>query len=437
MINNALELQARRKKIFDAMSNNSIAILSAAEICYRNNDTEYPYRQCSYFNYVTGWPEPSAVALLMKTSNRCQFILFCQPKDPAKEQWTGIRQGPEGACLHFLADEAYPIAELTEKMLSWLANVETMYTIFSINSPLEVSIRTWIDTLQKRGRQGVHAPHVIKDLRIILDERRLFKSPEEQQQIRTACEIASEGHRQAMRHCRPGLWEYEIEAVLLNEFYKRGSHYPAYTSIVAGGANACVLHYVDNADQLQDNSLLLIDAGAEYEGYASDITRTFPVNGRFNTHQQAVYECVLASQQAAIAAVRPGLPWNALQKIILEILVQGLVDLKVLTGDVNQLIAEKAYAPFYMHTSGHWLGCDVHDVGDYKVNNEWRALEAGMVFTVEPGLYFNPMDQKIPEALRGIGIRIEDDIGVTEKGYISFSDVPKTVKEIEQWMRAD
>lgn len=431
----AAEFQARRKKIFEAMPDNSIAFLSAAEICYRNNDTEYPYRQCSYFHYVTGWPEPASIAVLLKTHNKTQYILFCQPKDPAKEQWTGLRQGPAGACQQFLADDAYPLSELSERVLPWLMTVDTIYYIFNAHTALEMHIRGWIDTLQKRVRQGVQAPHELKDLRSILDPLRLFKSPMEQQFMLQACEIASEGHRQAMLQCRPGLWEYEIEAVLLNEFYKRGSHYPAYPSIVAGGANACILHYVQNADQLQDNSLLLIDAGAEYECYASDITRTFPINGRFNANQQAVYEIVLASQLSAMEAIRPGVAWHTLQEIIIKTLVQGLVDLKILKGNVADLIEQKAYARFYMHNSGHWLGLDVHDVGDYKIEQQWRPLEPGMVFTVEPGLYLNPTDLQIPEAYRGIGIRIEDDIIVTSEGHASFSDVPKTVKEIEQFMR--
>lgn len=427
--------EARRKKIFDAMADNSIAFLSAAAIQYRNNDTEYPYRQCSYFHYVCGWPEPSAIAVLWKRPEGERFILFCQPKDPAKEQWTGLRIGPEGAKEHYGADEAYPIDALTETVLPWLSTVDTLYTIFNSPSSLEAQIRSWIESLQKRTRQGIQAPHALQDLRTIVDELRLFKSAEEQQLLRTACEIASEGHRQAMLQCRPGMWEYEIEATLLHEFYKRGSHYPAYPSIVAGGKNACILHYVANADRLNDGDLLLIDAGAEYGLYASDITRTFPVNGQFTRCQQAVYEVVLAAQLEAIASVRPGVPWQSLQATVLKIMVQGLIDLKVLKGDVNTLIEQRAYAPFYMHNSGHWLGLDVHDVGDYKRDQQWRALEAGMVFTVEPGLYFNPTHPDIPDALRGIGIRIEDDVLVTAQGHEVFSDVPKTVQEIEQFMR--
>lgn len=426
---------ARRKQVFDAMANDSIAILSAASTVYRNADAEYPYRQCSYFHYLTNWQEPNTVAVLIKQGGVGRYVLFCQAKDPAKEQWTGYRQGPEGALAHFDADEAYPIATLTEKMLPWMKAVRTIYYLFNLHPPLEKMLHEWQTTLQDQVREGVHAPHIMEDLRLLLDPMRLIKSNEEQSLLQKACDIASSGHRQAMRRCRPGMWEYEIEAVLLYEFYRQGSRFPAYSSIVAGGDNACILHYVNNSAQLKDNQLLLIDAGAEYEQYASDITRTFPINGRFTKIQQAVYECVLAAQEAALAVAKSGQPWDAMQKAILKVLVSGLIDFKVLKGNVDELIAEKAYAPFYMHNSGHWLGQDVHDVGDYKVDGNWRPLEPGMVLTIEPGLYFNPDDSTVPDDLKGIGIRIEDDVLITTQGPKVLSDVPKTVQEIENWMQ--
>lgn len=432
----SIAFETRRQAVFDAMADNSIAFLSAQSVVTRNNDTEYPYRQCSYFHYLTGWPEPNALAVLFKTGGKGRTIMFCQPKDPAKEKWTGRRQGPQGALEHFKVDEAYPLEVLTEKIVPWLTQVNTIYYLFNLHPQVENHIRSWLESLKKHVRQGVSSPHALKDLRVIVDACRLIKSSEEQQLIQKACDISSAAHQEAMLKCRPGMWEYEIEATLLYEFYRQGSHFPAYPSIVAGGENACILHYVQNADRLKNNDLLLIDAGAEFEGYASDITRTFPVNGRFTKTQQAVYECVLAAQMAAIDVVKPGVPWSIMQETILKVMVTGLVDLKVLQGDVSTLIEEKAYAPFYMHNSGHWMGLDVHDVGDYKTPaGDWCPLASGMVMTIEPGLYFDPQDPKVPESLKGIGIRIEDDILVTEKGCRVLSEVPKTVSEIEALMQ--
>jgi len=423
--------QAIRKSIFDKMHNNSILLLAAAPTCYRNGDAEYPYRQESTFYYLTGFEESDAIVALIKQGNRHQFILFCQEKDPALEQWTGARAGVIDACKVFGADEAFSIKEVEKKLPDLLNGLETIYYLIDAQPAFEKIVFSALKTLRHKVRQG-ETPYQFIDVRAIVNELRLIKTPQEVAWIRTACEISVEGHQQAMTHCRPGMHEYALEGVLLEAFYKRGARNVAYTSIVAGGNNACTLHYTRNNAPLKDNTLVLIDAGAEYQGYAADITRTFPVNGKFTPAQQAIYELVLAAQQAAIATIAPGLAWDNIQKTLLTVLVQGLVDLKILQGNVATLIEEKAYLPFYMHSSGHWLGLDVHDVGSYQYQGSARTLSPGMVLTIEPGLYLSENLPNLAPQWQGIGVRIEDDICVTPAGHdVLTQGLPKTVKELE------
>jgi Xaa-Pro aminopeptidase len=311
-----------------------------------------------------------------------------------------------------------------------------VYYLINTDKDFERKIFSSIQTLSRKVRQGVVVPHQFVDLRVILDENRLIKSDDELKLMRKACEISAHAHMEAMQQCQVGMHEYELEAILLQEFYRHGSRYPAYSSIVATGNNACTLHYTRNTAKIQNHDLVLIDAGAEYQYYAADITRTFPANGQFTKEQHAIYELVLASQVAAIEQVAPNTPWDNAQQTILNILVQGLVDLKILQGDVQSLIQEKAYFPFYMHNSGHWLGMDVHDVGEYKQQGKWRTLQPGMVFTIEPGLYISENNLNVEEKWRGIGIRIEDDIVVTKQGYdVLTKDVIKTPAQIEKLMK--
>lgn len=427
--------KARRQKVFAKMQDNSIAILSAAPMQHRNSDTEHPYRQDSHFLYLTGFDESFAIAVLIKQGNKQQFILFCQERDPAAEQWTGSRAGTQGAVEHFGADEAFPINEASFRFNTLLEGIQSIYFLVNNQSEFDQRILSWVDAQHKKSRKGIDAPSILIDLRLILDEMRLFKTKEEVAILKKTCDISAHAHVRAMQECKVGMFEYELEATLLYEFYRHGSRNVAYPCIVAAGDNACVLHYTRNNAKIKEHDLVLIDAGAEIEGYAADITRTFPANGKFTPAQQAIYELVLASQLAAIEAITKTATWDLMQKTILMVLVQGLVDLKILKGDVATLIEEKAYLPFYMHNSGHWLGLDVHDVGHYKVQNGWRTLENGMVFTVEPGLYISDSNQQVDAKWRGIGVRIEDDILIDNTPIVLTHGVPKTVTEIEKIMR--
>lgn len=428
--------QERRQRFFSHMIDNSMALLSAAPVQYRNSDTEYPYRQESYFHYLTGFDESYAIAVMIKQQGKERYVLFCQDRDEAAEQWTGPRAGIKGAVETFGADEAYPISEAATRFPDIFFGINTIYYLISTHPAFDKKLFTWINALRTKTRSGVATPFRFIDLRVPLGEMRVIKTAEEIDAMKMACDISARAHIQAMKHCRIGMHEYDLEGILLREFYKKGSRYPAYPSIVAGGNNACILHYTKNDALLNDGDLVLIDAGAEFDYYASDITRTFPVNGKFTAEQQAIYELVLASQTAALECIAPNVTWDVLQKQIIEVLVTGLVDLKILKGQVNALIEEKAYLPFYMHNSGHWLGMDVHDVGDYRMGDHWRTLVPGLVFTVEPGLYLSHDNKKVPEKFRGIGVRIEDNVLVTEQGKTILTELaPKTVAEIEKTMK--
>ncbi len=421
----------RRAQLAKQLQEGAAIVANGPEVI-RNRDSHYAYRFDSYFHYLTAFPEPEAVCVVI-AGTPPRSILFCRDKDAEREIWDGFRYGPEAAQQTFGFDEAYPMTQLDEKLPEFLANQPRLAYLVGEDAAWDGQVLGWLNAVRAKSRAGVSAPQEIVDVRRWLDEMRLFKDDSELGIMRRAAAISSVAHRRAMSKTRPGRFEYEIEAELLHDFVRHGARHPAYTSIVAGGANACVLHYVDNSAQLKDGDLLLIDAGCELDGYASDITRTFPVNGAFSEPQRAIYELVLQAQLAAIDKVRPGARWNEPHDAALRVLVQGMVDLKLLQGEVDGLIEQEAYKRFYMHRTGHWLGRDVHDAGDYKMQGNWRELLPGMVLTVEPGFYIRPADD-VPATFHNIGIRIEDDVAVTGTGHDVLSSAPKTVAEIEACM---
>lgn len=425
---------ARRQRLLKTIGD-GVAVVPTAPEAIRNRDSHHPYRFDSYFWYLSGFPEPEAVLVLIG-GKKPKSILFCREKHEEREIWDGYRYGPKAAKSAFGFDAAYPIEQFDKKLAELLVDRDTLWHAVGHDDAWDARIAKALNAVRAQGRAGKTAPRIIRDLRFELDAMRLVKDATEAEIQQRSADIASAGHARAMRACRPGMAEYALEAELTYEFRKRGADAHAYTPIVAGGANACVLHYVSNDKMLNDDSLVLIDAGCEVAGYAADITRTFPVNGRFNAAQKDVYEIVLAAQAAAIANTAPSRHFMAGHEAAVRVLTQGMIDLKLLTGDLDHLIEKGAYSRFYMHRTGHWLGLDVHDAGEYKVGKEWTKLVPGMTLTVEPGLYIRPAAD-IPPALAGIGIRIEDDVRVTEQGCEVFTSAPKTVAEIEEIMRHD
>jgi Xaa-Pro aminopeptidase len=432
------DFKRRRRRLASAMQAPAVAIVAAASEVIRNRDVHYPYRQDSDFQYLTGFPEPEAMAVLAPGRKEGEYLLFCRPHDEEKELWEGRRAGVEGAQEHYGVDEAYAIEEADELVPKLLENCERVYYPLGTNAELDQRVMRWINFVRTKARKGIRAPVELISLDHLVHEQRLVKSKQELRIMRKAAHISAGAHREVMHLCRSGMWEYELEAAFAHACALHGGRFQAYPPIVGSGANACVLHYVDNRHQLCDGDLVLIDAGCEYGGYASDITRTFPVNGRFSEPQREVYDLVLAAQAAAIKKARPGNRWDEPHRAAVRVLTHGLVELGLLPGtkkDVRKLIKEEKYKPFYMHRTGHWLGMDVHDVGDYKVGGEWRTLEPGMVMTVEPGLYIPGDKEEVPERYRNIGIRIEDDLVITEDGNeVLSADAPKTVADIESWM---
>ena len=423
----------RRKRLQTQMQR-GIAVIPTAPEVVRNADAHYDYRHDSHFYYLTGFSEPEAVVVLV-AGEKMQTILFCREKNAEREVWDGFRYGPDAASEKFGFDAAYPIAQLDEKLNELMGNQPVLYYPIGADASWDARIIKLREAVKAKARSGIRAPDEIRDVRQLLNEMRLIKDVQEQDIMRRAAKISCEAHRRAMRFTRPGQYEYEVEAELLHEFCRHGARQPAYTSIVAGGANACTLHYVGNNASLNAGDLLLIDAGCELGGYASDITRTFPVNGRFSAAQKDVYEIVLAAQAAAIHAAQPGRLWNAPHEAALRILARGFIDLKLCSGSVESVLETESYKQFYMHRTGHWLGMDVHDVGEYKTGEQWRPLQPGMVLTVEPGCYIRPTDG-IPKELWNIGIRIEDDVLITARGNeVLTLDAPKTVMDIEEVMR--
>lgn len=414
------EYQARRQKLADHLPSNSLAVIPAGKEVLRNGDAHYRFRQSSDFYYLTGFQEPDGL-LLVTSGPESKSILFNQPRDPEKEQWTGKRLGQEAAPEVLGVDIAYCMDELDRYFPEYLANQYAVY--FSVGCCAEWEARllkTWRKVAGKI-RQGIHAPEALFDLSPILSEMRLFKSPAELDLMRKAADFSVAAHRRAMQACRHLTNESQLEAEWLYELTRQGCRNTAYDPIVASGENACILHYTKNDAMLSQGDLILIDAGGEFENYAADITRTFPSSGRFSDAQREIYRLVLQAQRAGMARIRPGCPWHEIQSAIVSVLTTGLVELGILHGRVDELIANQAYRPFYMHQSGHWLGLDVHDVGQYKVDSRWRPLASGMVLTVEPGIYIHPKTPDIDARWLGIGIRIEDDIHVTNDGFENFS----------------
>ncbi len=421
----------RRRRLLDKIE--GVIILPTAIHHVRNRDSHYPFRFDSHFYYLTGFTEPDA-ALVMVAGKSPKSMLFCLEKDMEREIWDGYRFGPEGAKDAFLFDEAHPISALEAMLPQLLADQPAVSYPLGQDEKWDARVLSALNAVRARGRSGISAPAEIRDIRPEIDEMRLFKDEYEISLMRRAANIASNAHKLAMKSARPGMMEYEIEAEFLREFRRMGAQAPSYTPIVAGGENACILHYVENNAALKDGDLLLIDAGCELDGYASDITRTFPVNGSFTSAQKEIYELVLAAQDAALSEIKPGASWNSPHEAAVRVLAQGLVDLAFCKGSVDAVVESGDYRRFYMHRTGHWLGLDVHDVGSYKIEGAWRKLEPGMVLTVEPGCYIRPAED-IPEVYWNIGIRIEDDVHVTESGHEILSrDTPKSVKAIEEWM---
>ena len=426
---------AERRERFMEKMKDGVAVVFAASETIRSNDTEYKFRQNSYFHYLTGFPEPDAVAVFLPGHPEHRYVLFVRPRDPEKETWTGRRAGPEGAKERFGADAAFPLEQLPELLPTYLENAGTLYFAFGRNPEHDKKINTALDAVRAKVREGVKPPATVVDATVILNEMRLRKTPEELDLMRKAAAISREAHKEAMRAVHPGMREYELEAIIEYVFRRHGASAPGYGTIVGSGVNATILHYVENSAVCRDGDLVLVDAGAEYEGYSGDITRTFPANGKFTPAQRELYEVVLDAQLRGIDCVRAGRPFNEYHDTAVRALVEGMVRLGILEGEVDKLIEEEAYKPYYMHRTGHWLGLDVHDVGEYRDGEPWRTLEPGMVLTVEPGLYFAEDRTEVPEKYRGIGIRIEDDILVTEGDPENLTEgTPKTVEEVEAVM---
>ncbi|WP_288502463.1 Xaa-Pro aminopeptidase [uncultured Pseudomonas sp.] len=429
------EYARRRKALMAQMVPNSIAILPAAAVAIRNRDVEHVYRQDSDFQYLSGFPEPEAVIALIPGREHGEYVMFCRERNPERELWDGLRAGQEGAVRDFGADDAFPIADIDEILPGLIEGRERVYSAMGSNPEFDRRLMDWINVIRSKARLGAQPPNEFVALDHLLHDMRLYKSAAEVKVMRTAAEISAKAHVRAMQACRPGLHEYSLEAELDYAFRQGGAKMPAYGSIVAAGRNGCILHYQQNYAPLKEGDLVLIDAGCEIDCYASDITRTFPVSGRFSSEQKAIYELVLSAQAAAFAEIAPGKHWNHAHEATVRVITEGLVELGLLKGDVQSLIESEAYRAFYMHRAGHWLGMDVHDVGDYKVGGEWRVLEPGMALTVEPGIYIAADNESVAKKWRGIGIRIEDDVVVTRQGCeILTSGVPRTVAEIEALM---
>ena len=432
---NASEFKRRRRQLMRMMGGNSIAILPAAPIARRNRDVDYRYRPDSDFYYLTGFAEPEAVAVLIPGRKHAEYVLFCRERDPEKEVWDGARAGQEGAVEEYGADDSFPIGDLNEILPRMLEQCERVFYAMGCHHELDKQMSEWISAIRSKGRAGVQGPLEFIALDHYLHDMRLYKSRSEVKVMRAAARISSRAHKRVMRTCRPGMHEWQLEAVMVSACAEAGAREQAYPPIVGSGANGCVLHYIDNRDELNDGDLMLIDAGCELDYYASDITRTIPVNGRFSAPQKALYELVLKAQEAAIKKVRPGSHWNDPHMAAVRVITRGLVELGILRGRVPTLIKNESYKRFYMHRTGHWLGMDVHDVGDYKVDGAWRLLEPGMVLTIEPGLYIPAGSKGVAKKWWNIGIRIEDDLVVTKDGSdILSKDAPKTVAEIEALM---
>ena len=429
------EFARRRKELMAQMEPNSIAIVPAAPERIRSRDTDYHYRQDSDFLYLSGFEEPESVLVLIPGREHGEFVLFVRERNREREIWDGYRAGPEGACSDFAADDAFPIDDIDDILPGLLEGKQRVYYAMGKDADFDKRVMGWVNSIRAKVRSGATPPGEFLDLSHFLHDMRLFKSAAELRVMKEASEISARAHVRAMRAAKAGVMEYQLEAEIIHEFQMNGARFPAYNSIVGGGKNGCILHYIENSAALKQGDLVLIDAGCELDYYAADITRTFPVGGKFSPEQKALYEICLKAQLDAIAVAKPGNHWNDPHETTVKVITQGLLDIGLLEGDVNELIASEAYKEFYMHRAGHWLGMDVHDVGDYKVGGEWRVLEPGMVMTIEPGIYVAPDNERVAKKWRGIGIRIEDDVVITKDGNeVLTSGVPKSVADIEALM---
>ncbi len=430
----AEEFASRREQLKSQLATDGLMLLAAADHPIRNGDAEYGYRQNSNFWYLTGFDEPEAVMVIAPNRKEGEYILFCRDRNPEMEQWTGRRAGQDGAKEIYGADQAFSISKLDEMLPALMEDRDTVYLPLARGNDLQATAEKALNVVRGRVRTGIAAPQRFEDIEPLIHEMRLFKSAAEAEQMRYAGKVSAMGHTRAMEKSHSGLNEYQLEAEICHEFARMGCRDEAYSSIVGGGENACILHYIENNQLLKHGDMVLIDAGAEFRKYAGDITRTFPVDGKFSEPQRELYQIVLNAQLASIEQVKPGNTFDHPHQATLQALTSGLVELGILKGDVKELIEKEAYKPFFMHKTGHWLGIDVHDCGKYKIDGEWRKLEPGMVMTIEPGLYISPSDD-VDEKYWNIGIRIEDDILVTESGYENLSaDVVKSVEEIETLM---
>jgi Xaa-Pro aminopeptidase len=429
------EFTRRRRELMHMMGQGGIAIVPAARERIRNRDSHYPFRQDSDFHYLSGFPEPEAVLVLVPGRRQAEYILFCRERDPLMETWNGRRAGPEGATRDYGADDAFPIGDIDDILPGLLEGRERVFYTMGNYSDFDKRVIGWVNSLRLQAKAGKRPPEEFVSLDHLLHDMRLYKSKSELALMRRGAAISVRAHQRAMRACRPGMNEAELEAEFLYEFRRHGG-VPAYNSIVGGGANACVLHYVENNQPLRDGELVLIDAACEYQSYASDITRTFPVNGRYTAEQRAIYDVVLKAQTAAIAKMRAGNHWNAPHEEAVKVLTAGLVKLGLLKGSVSKLVKDESYKKFYMHRTGHWLGLDVHDVGDYKVGDEWRELEPGMVMTAEPGIYIAAGSRGVSKRWWNIGVRIEDDVLITRDApEVLTGALIKQADEIEAYMQ--
>ena len=432
---NPSEFKRRRRQLMGMMGAGSVAILPTSKEAVRNRDVHHPFRPDSDFYYLTGFAEPEAVLVLVPGRTHGEYILFCREKDTTKELWDGYRAGLEGAVADFGADDAFPITDLDDILPGLLEERERVFFAMGSDPAFDKRVSDWVSQIRSRARAGVHGPIEFLALDHFLHDMRLYKSRAETTMMRRAARLSAAAHVELMRQCEPGMHEYQLASLFRHHCQMNGADQLAYPSIVGGGNNGCILHYVENSEALQDGDLVLIDAGCELGYYASDITRTFPVTGRFSDPQRALYELVLEAQLAAIDKVRPGNHWNDPHRAAVRVLTKGLLKLGLLRGTLAKALKAESYTRFFMHRTGHWLGMDVHDVGDYKVDGHWRELERGMVLTIEPGLYIPRGSRGVAKKWQGIGIRIEDDVLVTSKGPDVLSrDAPKTVEQIEALM---
>lgn len=428
-----LNFSERRDLLADKVLEDSAIIVSAASVKSRISDTEYSYRQDSNFYYLSGYEEPESLILIRPNQDKERFIIFCRDRDPLREQWDGFRTGQEGVIQDYGADAAYSINSIDEIMPKLLEGAKNIY--FSMSAPcgVDAKISSWVEDIRKNTRSGAEPPQNLLSLDSILHEMRLIKESDEMDLMKKAANITTEAHIRAMQSVRPGMYEYQLEAEYLYAFNKNGARSPAYNSIVGGGNNSCILHYVENNAELKDGDLVLVDAGCEYQYYASDVTRTFPVNGKFSPEQREIYSIVLEAHKQSMEQAKPGNKWNLMHEKSVEVIVEGLLSIGLLQGSRDEIIDKGEYSKFYMHRIGHWLGMDVHDVGSYKQDGDWRPLEEGMVMTVEPGIYILDSMEGVDDKWKGIGVRIEDDIAITESGFeILTPDVPRTIEEVEQ-----